>query len=359
MKSVPTTKRNNYIDFLRGIAAVAIVLIHTCFWSGYYYVPELMQTLSLAIDVPFFFFLAGWSSTYANSFEKSIRSLLNVYKKYVMFLPFFVVILLFFGAFTGQYDGLTLRNLYGNLFFRNEVSHSLSGVMGSIWFMPVYFAVVPLGRFVTTKLYTGGYKGGLLLVSGLGLLYAYWTGSFFHVSVNTLFYLFFFFLGVVCKDIQIRRFRTVVLFCLADIGIMKLIGIYCGWDISNMQDMKFPNGYYGGPTIIYLLYSLLWICVTLWGKGKLTEIADDNAFCRIGRSAILFYFCQGISGSLLIFIAPKINLIWYIKLPIAFAINLTVTVLLVILLKWFYWFEGRLAAPLKRIISDTWRKQTE
>ena len=152
-------KRDNYIDFLRGIAALSVVFIHTCFWSGYSYTPELMQTLSLAIDVPFFFFLSGWSSAYVDSFERSIRSLLNIYKKYVMFLPFFFLILLIFGFFIKQYPGLSLRSLYGNLFFIAEEPNALSGVMGSMWFMPVYLAVVPIGRLVTTKLmpsHTGG-----------------------------------------------------------------------------------------------------------------------------------------------------------------------------------------------------------
>lgn len=32
--------RNNYIDFLRGIAAIGIIAIHTAFWGGQSYTPE-------------------------------------------------------------------------------------------------------------------------------------------------------------------------------------------------------------------------------------------------------------------------------------------------------------------------------
>ena len=78
MNAAQLPGRNNYIDCLRGIAAISIVFIHTCFWSGESYVPEFMQSLSLAIDVPFFFFLSGWASTYVNSFEKNIVSLLGI-----------------------------------------------------------------------------------------------------------------------------------------------------------------------------------------------------------------------------------------------------------------------------------------
>lgn len=112
-----TAQRNHYIDFLRGFAAVNIIFIHTCFWSGGSYVPEWMQSISLAVDVPFFFFLSGWSSVCVKSFRKSIRLLLGVYQKYIMFLPFLIVALCVTGIFTGTYPGLTLRTLYGNLFF--------------------------------------------------------------------------------------------------------------------------------------------------------------------------------------------------------------------------------------------------
>lgn len=89
----------------------------------------------------------------------------------------------------------------------------------------------------------------------------------------------------------------------------------------------------------------------LWGKSKFREISADNVFCRIGRSAILFYFCQGISSSLLSFIVPKITMGWGIKLLIAFVINLTGTVIFVIMLSWFLRFEKHLATKLRSAAS--------
>ncbi len=57
--------RDNYLDTIRGIAAISIIIIHTAFWSGATYgVPDWMQTLTLAIDVGLFFFLAGWSISF-------------------------------------------------------------------------------------------------------------------------------------------------------------------------------------------------------------------------------------------------------------------------------------------------------
>ena len=77
--------RDCYLDFLRGVAAVNIIFIHTAFWSGTAYVPVVIQTLTLILDVPFFFFLSGWSFTYTRSFTKSVRSIFLTYMKYVFF----------------------------------------------------------------------------------------------------------------------------------------------------------------------------------------------------------------------------------------------------------------------------------
>ena len=59
--------RDQSLDFLRGLAALSIIFIHTAFWSGEAYVPQAVEALSLILDVPFFFFLSGWGGGYARS----------------------------------------------------------------------------------------------------------------------------------------------------------------------------------------------------------------------------------------------------------------------------------------------------
>ena len=51
--------RNYNLDFYRGFAAIWIVFIHCCFWSGDGYVPLYVRSLSLFIDVPLFMFISG------------------------------------------------------------------------------------------------------------------------------------------------------------------------------------------------------------------------------------------------------------------------------------------------------------
>ena len=61
-----------------------------------------------------------------------------------------------------------------------------------------------------------------------------------------------------------------------------------------------------------------------------------------GRAALLFYFCQGIGGSALQFLMPKVNLVWYCKLPLAYCINLSVTLVFVCVLSGLYRVAFRL-----------------
>lgn len=327
--------RDHSVDLLRGIAALNIILIHTTFWSGEFYVPELVKSISLCLDVPFFFFLAGISSAYANSFNKNMRSLLSIYAKYVLFWLFYVVLLLVIGLRTNEWSGFTLPNLYGNLFFLRAEKTQLPVVMGSIWFMPVYFTVVPIGAALleaARRLSDGAssyYKKVccLTFVVFMGLLYTWFDKTFFLLSSQTCFYLFFYLLGVLCKDVKIKHLGTAILLLASDVLLMKGLGTYFGWNIRNMQQMKFP------PNIVFLLYSCLTIVIALYARSKLQTISGRNVFCWIGRSAIFFYFAQGISSSLIYRVLPHIRGTWYYTLPRAYLINVGMAVCFVIILK--------------------------
>ena len=65
-------KRDNSIDFFRGVAAIWIIFIHTCFWSGEVYVPVWLKSLSLIIDVPLFIFISGMTFNFSNDFRIKI-----------------------------------------------------------------------------------------------------------------------------------------------------------------------------------------------------------------------------------------------------------------------------------------------
>ena len=54
--------RDGYVDTMRGLAIVSVILIHTafCFKSNSYCI-DVIKNLTLLFDVPVFFFLAGFT----------------------------------------------------------------------------------------------------------------------------------------------------------------------------------------------------------------------------------------------------------------------------------------------------------
>lgn len=332
--------RDNSLDLLRGLAALNIIFIHTTFWSGESYVPEALRSISLAVDVSFFFFLSGWSLSYGRSLKKSVLSLVNTYLKYLVFLAFYFALLLAIRSVFGVAEGLTLENLLANLRFRVAWNTALPVVMSSMWFMEVYYVAVPIAmalRWAAYQLSGGSEKwtslllGGALAADLAGLVYTWRGGSIPLLSQNTLFYLAFVLLGLLCRRAAIPRLPWALGLMAADAVLMLLAARRLGLDWRRMQDMKFP------PNAVYLCYSLLAIIAALWLRGKVSSVSPQNPLCQVGRAALVFYFCQGIGASLLMPLLPKIQLVWYAKLPLAYCVNLAVTAVFVCLLSALYW----------------------
>ena len=86
-------KRNYNIDFLRGVATLWIIVIHTAFWSGQSYLPPKFYNLTLIIDVPIFMYISGISYSYVNSISKNIKGLINQWKKWCYFLLFYTILI--------------------------------------------------------------------------------------------------------------------------------------------------------------------------------------------------------------------------------------------------------------------------
>lgn len=135
--------RDNYLDFLRGLAVVSVVLIHTVFWSGEYYSSQTLRSLTLAFDVPFFFFLAGWSNSFhLGNIYRHYKGLFNIFLKWIFFIS---CVILFFICI-GKND-LSGKEFLNSLFF-NPKTTFFPVIAGSIWFLPVYFKVIMVNVIV-------------------------------------------------------------------------------------------------------------------------------------------------------------------------------------------------------------------
>lgn len=89
--------RDRKIDLYRGIAAIGVISIHTAFWSGEGYVPQWFQSVTLLVDVPYFFFIAGKSARFhVGQVFHAFRSLCRLWIKWIFAVSVLAVVCLFF-----------------------------------------------------------------------------------------------------------------------------------------------------------------------------------------------------------------------------------------------------------------------
>ncbi len=314
--------REKSIDFFRGLAALNIIMIHTVFHSGAEYVPWWFQQIFLLLDVPAFFFLAGWSNAFNNAVVKSLQSIKKLWIDWAVFcVCAFGAVALFFR------DGVNLYHFVQAVFsFRFEVGQ-LPSVAWSTWFMPVYIWVV-LFFGITTK-----YAAGKLtkednkkflqwLLAGLALLFMamhFLSGEWVHVFRPIVAYGFVFVAGYYCKDVEINWKQLAA-------GILGLVALWFGsakvFSVSfwNLQGAKFP------PTILYLAASGISILFIVFLKHRIPEKWMNNAVCHVGKNAICYYFAQGVGASVLFRVAPHFSVHWLLKCVVCFCVNLVITI---------------------------------
>lgn len=331
-------QRNNYLDFLRGLAAINIIVIHTCFWSGDSYVPTIVKSLSLLLDVPFFFFLAGWSRSYSPTFKRTIHSLIDLYGKYVFFITCYFIFLIL------QRQTGGVNNYLAYISFVNLEPTKFFVLMGSIWFMPVYFTVVPFCMLVINGINKSGNDIGRLQKQFILICFILfiWNQSgmgYLFLSREMLFYSVFFLLGYLLKDTKIKSVKVFliieVLLISSAIVLAKLMEV----DIVNIQSLKFP------PHIIYMIFSMLAITMALFFKERVYP-SKSNFFVWAGKNAIWFYFAQGIASTVIYKLVESLQYVWYIKLPICIIVNICLTIMIVCIIKWLYSYVEKVCVTI-------------
>lgn len=318
-------ERDTYIDTLRGIAALSVVAIHTAFWSGQSYTPQWFGNLTLFIDVPFFFYLSGWGS----SFKKEIdiirvgRSILKIWFRWIFFVCMLGGFCYFSKFMPIKFAGVTsFRELIRNFFF--DVTFSgFCVVGGSIWFMPWYFLVI-LGNSLILSIinakdrrseYQKFYFGSLVAV----FLWVSFGQPFFGFDVRFyVFYSMFWMFGYLRRGNATRLKELLVRLGLCIVSIMLTSNILC-LPLYDIQSAKFP------PTIKYLAVSMPVIFVSNYIRKYRKN--ENKILMHIGKNAIFYFFGQGVGSSLLFLLSDKnIFDFWFCKWMVLYCINILITI---------------------------------
>lgn len=321
------SNRNYYIDFMRGLAIISVILIHTAWHSGQKYVPEIVRNLTLLYEVPAFFFISGWTYTYIKSKDKYLKGLLNLQIKYIIYMVIVFILILI-----SQMGTANIQNLWNWIFHNYSSTYPLQSVQYSLWFMKTYFVTI-LFSMVLIKLFD---KKKLIICNTLLILIVLQTINIkyfnqiiigLNVSLNyIIFYTFIFLLGYYLKDYKISNKNFLLLLVINAIALIAMQYIF-KFNILDIQSNKYNTN------LVYLLWSMFGIYVILFLKQYWVSFKSNNVIVKLGQDSIYLYFAQGISSSLLYFISPYINMNWYIKLPIMFIINLIMAITVMIVLK--------------------------
>ena len=337
-------KRDLYIDFAKGFATLAIIFIHTVFWSGQFYIPTEVRVLSLLIDVPLFYALSGFTS--GGNIEKTFYRLLKLQITFMIFVTFLFFLDYFFKVFGLNIFGLDwMKSFYSNFGAKyvpqnitdvpqwqnlgNWHLHSYTNadtfpvVMGSFWYLKVYFILTVFGVLIL-KFFPKHINWFIGLCFGLTLIFNllpqfYPTGQVGYVA----FYLGLFLLAHQFKGKKIPSKIIPLLY-----GIFFLILAFLVWNygkeyLLKMNKAKFP------PKLLYIFWSSLSL-ITLFVLYNRLKITKESFITYIGKNAIFFYFAQGMSSSLVYFLVVplKDKMSWWILMIIIYLINIGLAVII-------------------------------
>lgn len=156
-----------------------------------------------------------------------------------------------------------------------------------------------------------------------------------------MFYGCFFLIGYCTSDVALNCRKSVICW-MALAMILAFCYFVLKINVRDMQSLKFP------PSFCYMVYSFFFIILSLFIKHVRNSNVtlyplflnvvkkDNNYLIYVGRNALLFYFCQGISSSFLFILVKHFDVAWYFKLPMCFLVNVVMTFALVIVLNKFY-----------------------
>ena len=275
-------KRNNNIDFLRGIATLCIILIHTSFWTGEMYLPAWFKNLTLLVDVPVFIFISGISFSFIKTISKNVILLIKQWKKWIFFILIYSMIILIFYRSQFSIKDFICWIVY---YFPNLTS--LIVVQGSIWFWIMYIKVTTVCSIII-------YSNNVLeknkdknlrnliyidLLIILMYLYSSLSGTTTYIlDTRTLFFSVIYILGYISLNYKLNFKRTLI-YEFITITITCILFYAFKYRIEDIQNIKFSF------SVVYFVLSLISIILFWYLKDRL-NIKDKNPINYIGKNAV-------------------------------------------------------------------------
>ncbi len=251
--------RDEYVDRIRGIAMIHVLLVHALFWCDLFVSPVEMTVKSLLlIEMPVFFFVTGASARLSSGkgyLNFTGRRLQGIFLPYCIYALICILLSAAYSAFFLK-DPLSIpRLLLSWCIPCSECMTPLPFLTWALWFIPVYAACIFFIPFLL-KAAEGSKKNSLPAVP-LALTAFYLLSGFLSLDFirNVCFYLIWIYAGCLYPELKKLHAETksasrpVLLLSAAGIIILLILHFFAGYGFD-MQFNKFP------PNIMFLF----WLC---------------------------------------------------------------------------------------------------
>ncbi len=305
-------RRDCFIDAAKGLCVLAIIFVHSTFWSGWDYTPLFIKNISLLFDVPMFFFLTGCLL--------NIKPNIDIIKQISKIIMLFFIPVVVINLLSGH---CVLKILVAPLFMSGAVVRILPAVGGSYWFAPVYVIALIYLLIITRNL---NKFWQILTIALIPIYYIYsWFGDYslkgnvFGVPIQMeLFYIWLMLFGFLTYKLKTKITWIMLLL----IGFISYIAFNHTIDGFFMQSYKFSV-----VKLPYFLSSFISIGLLMLLKKPICNL--NSRFLEfLGNKALYFYLSQGISSSVLMDVAKHIHIHWSIKLLICYALNVSLSLVI-------------------------------
>ena len=318
-------QRDSYIDVVKGLALLSIMLIHTVFLSGEEYVPKFCQNIVLCFDVPVFFLLSGMGVA-CNNGKISFPSMFLKFSLAFGILAFFADLLSLNRSFSTFMNYFLLSN-------QRPPIPLLLNAHFAYWFVSVFIISMAIVSVIITYFrHLGIFIIIFLLIyypirllNQVPILDKFWILDGFHAGslyASIFFcYVAFSLIGYYSYpylDIFKKRFGIAMLICIVGLLYFVLSLIVHGWSMPNLQMDKFP------PKCSYIGVSMVSISLVLLFYNRNVQC---SFLSHIGKNAIWYYAGQCVGGSMLYNIAPHVACVWEVKLLLMYLCNIIISVL--------------------------------
>jgi hypothetical protein len=308
------------INLWKGITILSVLNMHTCFWSGLLYLPDWTRRIALLLDIPVLFFISGYllqGGGYRDTINRCLRQIRRLLTDYAVVTIIVLLILVTFRALLGKQP--TLPDPWVSITSVLRL-HPLGPLWsncrlfgGSMWFLQVYLALLPLGAVVLSFFP----KQTFIFISFISLsAFVYITRSSPSSPSLLLSYdryiTFYFSLFLAGAAFKLLRGRLVIGWLLAAwlcLVVITAIVCYQANELLSLQQEKFP------PSLLYLLFSshsVMIVCLLIFlEERKALPVNLPLLFAFVswcGRNIYRIFLWQGIVTSVpYLFIPAMIN----------------------------------------------------